>query len=85
MSTFCLSFHKHNLDRYSSTDYTSWFGIPSSDPQGPGPDQSYGQWQWGGGCVPVNNPKICNTNVTSSEQRWVASKRRPLAGLYSAR
>jgi len=62
----------------------SWFGIPSSDPQGAGPDPSYGNWVWGGGCIGINNAAKCNTNVTSSEQRWLASKRRPLAGMYSA-
>jgi len=62
----------------------SWFGIPSSDPQGAGPDPSYGNWVWGGGCVKVNNAAECNTDVTPTNQRWIASRGRPLAGIYSA-
>jgi len=65
----------------------SWFGIPSDDPQGAGPDPSYGNWYWlGPKCVqPVANPKICNEDLTpGSMQRAIASKRRPLAGIYSA-
>ena len=60
--------------------------IPSSDPQGNGTDGSYGNWLWGPGgtCVLLNNPEVCNLNGTNTEERWVASKRRPLAGIYSS-
>jgi len=80
--------HTYNLDSYMPDHLAimfsmSWFGIPSSDPQGAGPDPSYGNWQWGGGCVELNNPAECN-NITSSLQRWIASYRRPLAGIYSS-
>jgi hypothetical protein len=72
----------------------SWFGIPSSDPQGPGPDPSYGNGEWGSGCVATNNPATCSTCIlkgagdvcvqTGSPQRDLASRRRMLAGIYSA-
>lgn len=65
----------------------SWFGIPKDDPQGPGPDPSYGNWYWvGPKCVqPPANPRICNEDLTpGSMQRAIASRRRPLAGIYSA-
>jgi len=63
----------------------SWFGIPQHDQQGPGPDPSYANWEYGSPpCIVVNNPDVCNTDVTPTPQRWVASKRRPLAGIYSA-
>jgi hypothetical protein len=72
----------------------SWFGIPHGDPQGAGPDPSYGNTQWGGGCVATNDPATCSTCVlkgtgdaclqTGASQRDMASRRRPLAGIYSA-
>ncbi|MFL5312759.1 MAG: carboxypeptidase regulatory-like domain-containing protein [Myxococcales bacterium] len=62
----------------------SWFGIPASDPQGAGPDPTWGNWKWGGGCVATNDPTSCNTAATSTPQRFVASRRRPLAGVYSS-
>jgi len=61
----------------------SWFGIPSSDPQGGGSDKSYGNWQWGGGCVKENDPRSCSS-YDGSQQRNIASLRRPLAGIYSS-
>jgi hypothetical protein len=78
----------------------SWFGIPSSDPQGPGPDSSWGNWQMSQGCVPLNNASYCSnygvggasavystpgfSYPTSTPQRQIASRRRPLAGIYSS-
>jgi MYXO-CTERM domain-containing protein len=72
----------------------SWFGIPHGDPQGAGPDPSYGNTQWGGGCVATNDPSTCSDCVlmgtgdtclqTGASQRDMASRRRPLAGIYSA-
>jgi hypothetical protein len=72
----------------------SWFGIPASDPQGEGPDPSYGNTLWNGACVTANDPKQCGACVlsgandtcltTGSAQRQMASRRRPLAGIYSA-
>ncbi len=62
----------------------SWFGIPSTDPDGAGSDPSWGNWRWGGGCVPTNDPGACETVAGASPQRDVASKRYPLAGIYSA-
>jgi hypothetical protein len=72
----------------------SWFGIPHGDPQGAGPDPSYGNTQWGGGCVAANDPATCSDCIlkgagdtclqTGASQRDMASRRRPLAGIYSA-
>ncbi|HEY2031041.1 MAG TPA: carboxypeptidase regulatory-like domain-containing protein [Myxococcales bacterium] len=62
----------------------SWFGIPSTDPQGGGLDPSWGNWKWGGGCIATNNPASCSTSPTNTNERTVASRRRPLAGVYSS-
>ena len=76
----------------------SWFGLPSSDPQGSGPDPSYGQNKYGyavdGGCTVASNPATCSTCLlrgaddacvqTGAYERNNASRRRPLAGIYSA-
>ena len=77
----------------------SWFGIPSSDIQGAGADASYGNWcvevllRCARNCCRVFNPGKCgisnNANAcaafgTAGQQRNIASKRRPLAGIYSA-
>jgi hypothetical protein len=72
----------------------SWFGIPASDPQGAGPDPSYGNTQWNGACAASNNPSQCGNCLlygagdacltTGSMERQMASRRRPLAGIYSA-
>ena len=62
----------------------SWFGIPrTGDPNGPGSDRGWGNWRWGGGCVAVNDPTSCGS-YSGSSQRQVASRHRPLAGLYSS-
>lgn len=61
----------------------AWFGIPDTDPQGNGGDTTYGNWQWGGGCIPVNDPAKCET-YHGTMQRTTASYRRPLAGIYSS-
>ena len=58
----------------------SWFGIPKSgDPLGPGPDASWGNWQIPGTCSPKGAPASCVNG-----QRDVASRYRPLAGIYSS-
>jgi hypothetical protein len=72
----------------------AWFGIPSSDPQGAGPDPSYGNTQWGGGCIATNDPTSCSPcilegagdacQLDGASQRATASRRRMLAGPYSA-
>ena len=58
----------------------SWFGIPSS---GGGPDTVWGNWKWSppsNTCgLTTNDPTTCGAD----SQRNVASKRRPLAGIYS--
>eukprot|EP00026_Physarum_polycephalum_P002435 Phypoly_transcript_02441.p1 GENE.Phypoly_transcript_02441~~Phypoly_transcript_02441.p1 ORF type:complete len:736 (+),score=106.56 Phypoly_transcript_02441:574-2781(+) len=71
----------------------SWFGIPSSDPQGGGLDAAWGNWRWGvdtDTCkIPETTPETCNkgtawTYAFPNEQRNIASKRRPLNGIYSS-
>ncbi len=73
----------------------SWFGIPAADPQGSGPDSGYGDTVWGGSCVPINNAATCTTCIlkgannacldnSGPPQRDTASRRKMLAGIYSA-
>jgi hypothetical protein len=73
----------------------SWFGIPASDPQGPGPDASYANAAVSLPCTGAQaNPSACDTCIlqgagdaclqTGAPQRSFASRRRPLAGIYSA-
>jgi hypothetical protein len=58
----------------------SWFGIPKSgDPLGPGPDPSWGNWRISGQCSPTGAPNQCVNG-----QRDIASRYRPLAGIYSS-
>ena len=62
----------------------SWFGLPrTSDPNGTGSDPGYGNWRWGGGCMAVNDPRTC-ASYSGSAQRQIASRHRPLAGIYSS-
>lgn len=73
----------------------SWFGIPATDPQGPGPDPSYANAGVSLSCAGAQaDPSSCDTCVlmgsgdsclqTGAPQRRFASRRRPLAGIYSA-
>ena len=73
----------------------SWIGIPASDPQGAGPDGSYGNAAVSFSCTNVQaNPSTCDSCIllgagdtclqTGTPQRQFASRRRPLAGIYSA-
>src|SRR5262245_41868743 len=73
----------------------SWIGIPKSDPQGAGPDGSYGNASVSFSCANVQaDPSTCDSCVlmgagnaclmTGAAQRQFASRRRPLAGIYSA-
>ena len=58
----------------------SWFGIPKSgDPLGPGPDPTWGNWRISGQCSPTGAPGQCVNG-----QRDIASRYRPLAGIYSS-
>jgi hypothetical protein len=67
----------------------SWFGIPASDHQGAGPDPGWGNTEWNG-----NNANACTTCVlrgadnvcleNGAPQRDTASRRRMIAGIYSA-
>jgi hypothetical protein len=61
--------------------------------KGAGPDPAWGNWLWGVSSptctIPTTTPNTCNegtsfTYAFPNEQRNVASKRRPLAGIYSA-
>lgn len=63
----------------------NWFGIPSSDPQGDGLDPGYGNWlATFPKCGLDNDPSKCQDFPDAGRQRWIASKRRPLAGIYSS-
>ncbi len=63
----------------------NWFGIPSTDPQGGGLDPNYGNWlQTFPQCGLDNDPSKCADFADAGRQRWIASKRRPLAGIYSS-
>jgi hypothetical protein len=59
----------------------SWFGIPhTGDPFGWGPDPSWGNWQVKTGCgAPAVSASTCVDG-----QRDIASRFRPLAGIYSS-
>src|SRR3569833_839864 len=58
----------------------SWLGIPKSgDPPGPGPDPTWGNWRISGQCSPTGAPGQCVNG-----QRDIASRYRPLAGIYSS-
>ncbi len=62
----------------------NWFGIPKSDPQG-GLDPGYGNWlQTFPQCGLDDDPSKCADYADAGRQRWIASKRRPLAGIYSS-
>jgi len=63
----------------------NWFGIPKSDPQGAGVDLGYGNWlQRFPQCQLNDDPAKCADDGDAGRQRWIASKRRPLAGIYSS-
>lgn len=65
----------------------AWFGVSAKDPQGAGGDPGYANWTWNDqGCnlVVPNDPTACSAFAGAGLQREVASKRRPLAGIYSA-
>jgi hypothetical protein len=58
----------------------SWFGIPKSgDPLGAGPDGGWGNYRIPGQCSGAGAPQSC-----VSGQRDIASRYRPLAGIYSS-
>eukprot|EP00026_Physarum_polycephalum_P006832 Phypoly_transcript_06885.p1 GENE.Phypoly_transcript_06885~~Phypoly_transcript_06885.p1 ORF type:complete len:313 (+),score=25.68 Phypoly_transcript_06885:161-1099(+) len=91
--THQFTFSEHLPDHLAIMFSMSWFGISSSDPQGAGVDPSYGNWQWGVSSkkctIPESEPQTCSKGnnysyVFPSPQRFVASKRRPLAGIYSS-
>lgn len=63
----------------------AWFGIDKNDPQGPGPDNGYGNWHKNfPDCGLSNDPSTCADFQSAGLQRSIASKRRPMAGIYSA-
>jgi hypothetical protein len=58
----------------------SWFGIPKTgDPLAAGPDGSWGNWRIPATCSGSGEPASCVAG-----ERDVASKYRPLAGVYSS-
>lgn len=63
----------------------SWFGIDKNDPQGAGPDPTWGNWrQEFPACGLKNDPATCVDFPGAGLQRSIGSKRRPEAGIYSA-
>ena len=80
--TFDLA--QHMPAHYAAVFMVNWFGIPASDPQGGGLDPSYGNWhQDFPGCGLSNAPNACADFQDAGRQRDIASRRRPLAGIYS--
>jgi MYXO-CTERM domain-containing protein len=63
----------------------SWFGLKSTEPSLSNPDPSYGNWSWStpscGGIA--SDPHECAL-FGASYERNVASRGRPLAGIYSS-
>jgi hypothetical protein len=81
--TFDLA--QHMPAHWAAMFMVNWFGIPASDPQGGGQDPSYGNWlQDFPACALSNDPATCALFGDAGPQRVVASKRRPLAGIYSS-
>ena len=63
----------------------NWFGVTKKDPQGDGGDGAYGNWHWTDAACSLNNdPATCEAFPGAGQQRSIASKRRPLAGIYSS-
>ncbi len=89
-ATTALAAHTFDLDgampaRLSIMFSMSWFGVKTSDPQGPGTDPGYGNWlQNFPACGLSNDPASCDAFQDAGLQRSIASKRRPLAGIYSS-
>jgi hypothetical protein len=64
---------------------SAWFGVPAADPQGGGVDPGWGNWQWSApACGLASDPATCAPFGSSGLQRVIASRRRPLAGIYSS-
>jgi len=82
--------HDFDLDAHMPSHLAAvfavnWFGVSTSDPQGGGADPSYGNWlQTFPQCGLDDNPAQCADFQDAGRQRWIASKRRPLAGIYSS-
>jgi hypothetical protein len=63
----------------------AWFGVDTNDPQAPGPDNGYGNWHQNfPACSLSNDPSTCVDFASAGLERSIASKRRPMAGIYSA-
>jgi hypothetical protein len=81
--TFDLA--QHMPPHYAAMFMVNWFGIPQGDPQPGGLDPGYGNWlQTFPNCGLTNDPATCGDFPDAGRQRVVASKRRPLAGIYSS-
>lgn len=84
-----LAAHTFDLDanmpsHLAAVFAVNWFGIGKADPQG-GVDPGYGNWlQTFPQCGLDNDPSTCADFQDAGRQRWIASKRRPLAGIYSS-
>ena len=88
--TSALAAHTFDLDSHmpphlAAVWMVNWFGIPPADPQGGGVDPEYGNWnKTFPKCGLDNDPSKCADFQDAGRQRWIASKRRPLTGIYSS-
>jgi hypothetical protein len=81
--TFDLA--QHMPPHYAAMFMVNWFGVAKGDPQPGGLDPGYGNWlQNFPNCGLANDPSTCGDFQDAGRQRVVASKRRPLAGIYSS-
>ncbi|CAF1191619.1 unnamed protein product, partial [Didymodactylos carnosus] len=84
--THTFDFSSQMPSKFASMFSMSWFGLGLNDPQGQGSDSYTNHWNVGplSSCVSGTNPSICSTDYTSSPQRQISSKYRPLLGIYSS-
>ena len=63
----------------------AWFGLPSGEPGNAIADPSYGNWDWSSpSCGGIASNASACADFHSSFQRNIASRGRPLAGIYSS-
>ncbi|HEY1959141.1 MAG TPA: MYXO-CTERM sorting domain-containing protein [Polyangiaceae bacterium] len=88
--TSAMAAHGFDLDSHmpphlAAVWMVNWFGMPKTDPQGGGVDPEYGNWhKTFPACNLDNDPSTCADFQDAGRQRWIASKRRPLTGIYSS-
>ena len=76
---------QHMPDHLSIVFVMAWFGDATADPQSGGADPGWGNWKANfPACGLANDPTTCADFPGAGLQRSIASKRRPLAGIYSS-